>query len=69
MLSGGYTNYGYGIFDAISSVVAISGPATHQHTPSTPGVLFSIVVSFAILAGVAHLGVFVSHLYTLISRK
>ena len=69
MVTGPYPNYYYGIFDAISSVVGISGPANHLHTQDKPGFWFSVVVSLAILAGVAHLGVFVSHLYTLISRK
>lgn len=64
-----YQSYWHGVFDAVSSVLAISGPATHEHTPNPPSFMYSVVVSFAIVMGIAHLGVFVSHLYTLVSRK
>jgi len=33
------------------------------------GVALPIVTVFAVLAGLAHLGIFVSHLYTLVTRK
>lgn len=69
MITGHYPTYFHGVFDAISSVVAISGPASHEFSSAAPKFWYSVVVSFAILAGVAHLGVFVSHLYTLISRR
>lgn len=69
MRAGHYPTYWHGLFDSISSLVAISGPASHEFSSSAPAFGFSVVVSLAIVAGVAHLGVFVSHLYTLISRK
>lgn len=33
------------------------------------GFFFPVLTGFAVLAGLAHLGIFVSHLYTLVSRK
>jgi hypothetical protein len=69
MRAGHYPTYWHGLFDSVSSLVAISGPASHEFSSSAPAFGFSVIVSLAIVAGVAHLGVFVSHLYTLISRK
>lgn len=69
MCSASYPTYWHGLYDAASSIFAISAPATHDLSPSHLRFPYSVVVCLAIVAGVTHLGVFISHLYTLISRK
>lgn len=72
MWSASYPTYWHGLFDAASSIFAVSAPAPHQLSPSDhlqiPS-LYAAAVCGAILTGLVHLGVFVSHLYTIVSRK
>jgi hypothetical protein len=69
--SGHYPTYWYGLFDAISSIFSVSVPFNHKLSPSDPQIpgFYAVVVCGAIIVGVTHLGVFVSHLYTIVSRK
>jgi hypothetical protein len=69
MLTAPYTSFGHGLFDSVSSILSISTPATHGGSPSDLQFPYSVLACLAIVAGVTHLGVFISHLYTLISRK
>jgi len=69
--SAAYSTHWYGLFDAVTSIFAISGPSGHKLSPAgllIPS-LYAVVVCGAIITGVVHLGVFVSHLYTIVSRK
>jgi hypothetical protein len=69
--SASYPTYWHGLFDAVTSIFAISSPASHhlsQNDFQVPS-FYAAVVCGAIIIGVAHLGVFVSHLYTMVSRK
>jgi hypothetical protein len=69
--SGHYPTYWHGLSDAISSIFSISAPFTHHLSPNAPPIpgFYAVLVCGAILVGVTHLGVFVSHLYTIVSRK
>jgi len=66
-----YPTYWHGLFDAMTSIFAISGPFSHQlsHVGFQVPSFYAAVVCCAIIVGIAHLGVFVSHLYTIVSRK
>jgi hypothetical protein len=69
-MSANYPTYLHGLFDAVSSVFAISGPANHNLSPNFSVMSFyALVVCGGIIVGVTHLGVFVSHLYTMVSRR
>lgn len=69
MLTAPYASFWHGLFDSASSILAISTPASHVGSPADLKFPYSVLACLAIVAGVTHLGVFVSHLYTLISRK
>jgi hypothetical protein len=69
--SANYPTYWYGLFDSVSSIFAISGPTSHYLSPASFPIpsWYAVFVCGAIITGVAHLGVFVSHLYSIVSRK
>lgn len=69
--SASYSTSWYGFFDAVTSIFAVSSPSTHQLSPDKLQVpsFYAAVVCGAIITGVAHLGVFVSHLYSIVARK
>lgn len=69
--SASYSTHWYGLFDAVTSIFAVSSPSSHKLSPTDLQIpsLYAVVVCGAIITGVAHLGVFVSHLYTIVSRK
>jgi hypothetical protein len=69
MLTASYPSFWHGLYDSVSSILAISTPASHSRTPSELVFPYSVLACLAIVAGVTHLGVFISHLYSLISRK
>jgi len=65
-----HADYSWGVFDALTSFFSIGGPIH----PSGPGAddhsTFELaVITTAIISGFFHLGVFVSHLYAIVSRK
>jgi hypothetical protein len=71
-LSGGHPHWGYGLEDAVSSFFSIGGPLHHVGSGVNPDrvpLAYALVTCLAIVLGFLHLGVFVSHLYTLVSRK
>jgi hypothetical protein len=67
----GHHKWEYGLQDSISSFFSIGGPidqaAGVSNQPNQP--YYAWVVSGAILLGFVHLGVFISHLYSIVSRK
>lgn len=67
-----YPNWGPGFADAISSFFSVGAPLSHQFTkPSNSEIPWGhvVVACIAIFSGFVHLGVFVSHLYSISSRK
>ena len=66
------SNVWYGMEDAITSFFSVGGPINH----SSGEVLSAFqagcragVICLAVVSGFVHLGIFISHLYTLVSRK
>jgi len=41
----------------------------HTSGPSGPGTLWSILTAIGVIAGLGHIGVFISYMYTLVARK
>jgi len=71
VVSAGHGGWAPGLQDAITSFFSIGGPL-HQAANeggSTKGAFYAWTVCAAICLGFIHLGVFISHLYTVVSRK
>ena len=55
--------------DAITSFVAVNPPMSHELSQEKSSWHVVVVACIAIVSGFVHLGVFISHLYTIASRK
>jgi hypothetical protein len=58
-----------GLEDAITSFFSVGGPIDHGEEMGAKPWEFVSVTCLAIVSGFVHLGVFVSHLYSIVSRK
>lgn len=67
--SGGMvSNLWCGVEDAVTSFFSVGGPTNHARNVVAGSFRVS-VISLAVVSGFVHLGIFISHLYTLVSRK
>jgi hypothetical protein len=67
----GHPNWEYGLSDAVTSFFSVGGPIHPENelTAEITGWRHVAVTSIAILSGFLHLGVFISHLYSITMRR
>lgn len=63
-----HSHWYLGLEDAITSFFSIGGPI-HQGPATTLSLSYVSVICLAIVSGFVHLGIFVSHMYSLVVRK
>lgn len=66
-----HANWGYGLSDAITSFFSIGGPIHPNYDLEKESISIgnAAVINLAIVSGFVHLGVFITHLYSIISRR
>ena len=62
-------DWGHGLSDAVSAFFSGGSPVEHAMKPQSAGWSYLFVACLAIVSGFLHLGVFISHLYSITSRK
>ena len=63
-----HTNLWYGVEDAVSSFFSMGTPSDETGDSIKTG--FGVaIICLSVVSGTVHLGIFISHLYTLVSRK
>lgn len=64
-------DWGHGLSDAVSAFFSAGAPVGHEMTPTSDnaGWRYLFVVCLAIVTGFIHLGVFISHLYSITSKR
>lgn len=69
-LTATHETWGYGLSDAITSFFSIGGPI-HPDSGKDAGISVwnALVINIAIVSGFVHLGVFITHLYSIISKR
>ena len=65
----GHPSWGYGLSDAMTSFFSVGGPIHREDGGGIAGLRHVIVTAVAILSGFIHLGVFISHLYSITMRR
>lgn len=65
----GYKSMGPGLADAVTSFLSVNPPMSHTLSPEKAPWSVVTVACIAMVSGFVHLGVFVSHLYTLVARR
>jgi hypothetical protein len=71
-VNAGYSGFLPGLSDGVSSFFAVGPPMTHGNSPQDYKDIpwgHILVACVAIISGFIHLGVFVSHLYSMVARK
>lgn len=65
----GLVRFGIGLENAITSFFSVGAPMQHLKIVDSPSVGFVMVSMISIISGFLHLGVLISHLYSVVSRK
>ncbi len=65
----GLVRFGIGLENAITSFFSVGAPMQHLKIVDNPSVGFVVVSMISIISGFLHLGVLISHLYSVVSRK
>ncbi len=65
----GLVRFGIGLENAITSFFSVGAPMQHLKIVDDPSVGFVVVSMISIISGFLHLGVLISHLYSVVSRK
>ena len=70
----GHPSWGYGLSDAVTSFFSVGGPVHPEGGTAAEAARIArwphaIVTAIAILSGFIHLGVFISHLYSITMKR
>lgn len=65
----GLERFGIGLENAITSFFSVGAPMQHLKIADDPSVGFVVVSIISIVSGFLHIGVLISHLYSVVSRK